>query len=200
MLRLDHAGAMGRHRLAGRRVAARGLARRVVAQQAPQVIAQAAERLRLWLVEQAFPVWAERGAAGADEVCVLALAGRLGWQGPWERLVREGLAALLAGGVEDGEPMARTLGLAGAALGLPDVAAMGLAMRARVGRAGATSVAGLCADRTLAGFGRWQMYGATADLWEVLAGVAELEAAGDLWACTRVAAALLGEDRLWLYP
>ncbi len=94
---------------------------------APQAVRDAAGRLMRWFMDQALPIWWERGAdlAGggyferlnldgtaadlprrlrvqARQAYVFALAERLGWPGPAAQAHQHGLDAVLAGRSEDG--------------------------------------------------------------------------------------------------
>jgi hypothetical protein len=140
----------------------------------------------------------------------------------------DGMVAVAQGTPRDQAAMARAMVLGGMALGWDEVVAMGRDLRARMARCGMiatqppgperTGWPGQEAGRVLAALTRWQRLGAAQDAHVALAGVAGLEQACamalpglwhgpagvamgcDLWAFARVAAALQGEDRLWLYP
>ncbi|HLY78923.1 MAG TPA: AGE family epimerase/isomerase [Caulobacteraceae bacterium] len=94
---------------------------------APEAVRSAAARLRRWFMEDALPLWWERGAdlvgggyferldldgtpahlprrlrVQARQSYVYALASRLGWPGPAAPASQHGLAAVLAGRAGDG--------------------------------------------------------------------------------------------------
>jgi mannose-6-phosphate isomerase len=107
-----------------------------------QALIQRAEEARAWLLDSAFPLWADKGfdsrtglfqekldAAGnpvagprrvrvqARQVFCYALAGRMGWSGPWRERVEAGFETLNRAARAEGGAVGHLLDVRG---GLPD--------------------------------------------------------------------------------